>query len=569
MKQPVLLAVDDDATVLAAITRDLLKRYGRSYRVLRAATGTEALPLLRRLKLRGVAVALLLVDQRMAGMSGVEFLRQALKLYPDARRVLLTAYADTDASIAAINQVGLHHYLLKPWDPAEERLYPVLDELLEDWRAQASPAAAGLRVVASRWSAEAHQVRDFMVRHQVPYRWLEVEESAEATALLAAAAAGESSELPLVVFEDGGVLARPSDAELAERIGLRTRPRASAWDLVIVGAGPAGLAAAVHAASEGYRTLLVEKQAAGGQAGLSARIENYPGFPVGLSGADLARRALAQARRLGAEIIAPVAATSLRVEHDHPVLTLADGSELAARALLISSGVQYRRVAVPGADRLVGLGVYYGAALTEAVRVSDRDVHILGAGNSAGQAALHLARFARSVTLLARSPRLESSMSQYLRARIEATPNIAVRTGSELSAVNGGERLESLTVLHRASGRLETVASYALFVFIGATAHTDWLDGVVQRDQRGFIYSGPDIMSEGRRPAGWNLPRDPLLLETSVPGVFVAGDVRHTRVRGVAAAVGEGNMAAQLIHQHLNSAALQPRAAAPLAGVLA
>jgi thioredoxin reductase (NADPH) len=566
MEQPVLFAVDDDEVVLAAVTRDLLERYGEEWRVLHASSGAAALEELGRLKLRGTAVALLLVDQRMPGLSGVDFLSAARRLHPDAKRVLLTAYADTDAAIAAINDVALDHYLLKPWDPPAERLYPVLDDLLDDWRAHAPPPSAGVRVVSSRWSADGHHVRDFLARNLVPYRWLDLEADDEAAAVLAAAGTREAG-LPLVVFDDGTLLERPSDPQIAERIGLATQARNGMYDVVIVGAGPAGLAAAVHAASEGRRTLLVERQAPGGQAGLSARIENYLGFPVGLSGGDLARRAVAQAKRFGAEIVCPVAAIGLRLAGGYPLLTLSDGSEVSSRALLIAAGVQYRRVEAPGMDRLIGAGVFYGGALTEGVSMAGRDVHVLGGGNSAAQAALHLARFARTVTLLVRGDSLATTMSQYLRERIENTRNIHVRTGCDLAGAAGGAWLELLSLRDRATGTLEDVPSFALFVFIGASAHTDWLDGVVQRDAQGFIYSGRDVMRDGRRPAGWSAPRDPFLLETNVAGIFVAGDVRHGLGRGVAAAVGEGNMAAQLIQQHLNGLAVRPRRARPAVAV--
>jgi thioredoxin reductase (NADPH) len=565
MEQPVLFAVDDDDMVLAAVTRDLLERYGKRWRVLHASSGEAALEELARLKLRNSTVALLLVDQRMPGMSGIDLLREARRLYPDAKRVLLTAYADTDAAIAAINDVGLDHYLLKPWDPPAERLYPVLDDLLDDWRAQTAPADAGVRVVSSRWSADGHHVRDFLARNLVPYRLLDLETDDEAAALLMAASRRRKPALPLVVFGDGTVLERPSDAAIAERIGLATHARDGVYDVVIVGAGPAGLAAAVHAASEGRRTLIVERQAPGGQAGLSARIENYLGFPVGLSGGDLARRAVAQAKRFGAEMVCPVEAVGLRVEGGYPVLTLSDGCEVGSRALLIAAGVQYRQVAVPGMERLTGAGVYYGGALTEAVSMAGRDVHVLGGGNSAAQAALHIARFARSVTLIVRGDSLASTMSQYLRERIEETRSIRVLTGCEVTGVEGDAWLESIALRSRATGGTEVVPSFALFVFIGASARTEWLDGVVQRDEQGFIYTGLDVMRDGRRPAGWAAPRDPFLLETNVPGIFVAGDVRHSVARGVAAAVGEGNMAAQLIQQHLNGVAFPSRRAAKTA----
>jgi thioredoxin reductase (NADPH) len=565
MRRAVILAVDDDAAVLAAVTRDLLRRYGERWRVLRASSGAAALRTLRRLKLADERVALLLVDQRMPGMSGVAFLRQALQLFPDAKRVLLTAYADTDAAIAAINQVALDHYLLKPWDPPDEKLFPVLDDLLDAWRAGAAPPDAGLRVVASRWSAEGHRIRDFLARNLVPYRWLDGDGDPEATALLAAAGV-EARSLPLVVLPDGRTLLAPTDAELGEATGQRARAATSFYDVVIVGAEPAGLAGAVYAASEGRRTLVIERHAPGGQAGLSSRIENYLGFPAGLSGGDLARRAVAQARRFGAELLTPVEAVALRLDGGYPVVTLSNGDEVAGRTLLITAGVRYTRIGMANAERLTGAGIYYGGALTEALSTAGQDLYVLGGGNSAAQAALHLARYARSVTLLVRRT-LQQAMSRYLIERVEAAANVHVRDGCELIAVHGEARLEALTLRDAASGIAQRVETSSLFVFIGATAQTGWLDGIVQRDARGFIYTGPDVMRGGRRPPGWTPARDPYLLETNVPGVFVAGDVRHRIIKGIASAVGEGSMAAQFIHQHLNSAS-QRREPRPLAAVV-
>jgi thioredoxin reductase (NADPH) len=571
MTHPVLLVVDDDAAVLGALGRDLLQRYGERFRVVRLGGGAVALQELQKLKLRGARVALLLVDQRMPGMPGLELLSHARRIYPDAKRVLLTAYADMDAAITAINDVGLDHFLLKPWDPPGEKLYPVLDDLLGDWEANAVPATAGVRVVSSRWSAEGHHVRDFFERNLIPYRWLDLETDDEAGAVLAAAravlgtaGAGRDPAMPLVVFEDGSVLEQPSDTQVAARIGLSTQARTERYDVVIAGAGPAGLAAAVHAAAEGHRTLVIEQHAPGGQAGLSARIENYLGFPVGLSGGDLARRALAQAKRFGAEIISPVEVQRLRLDAGYPVLELSSGSQVSARALLIATGVQYRRVDVPGIERLVGAGVYYGGALTEAMRIAGRDVHVLGGGNSAAQAALHLARFARSVTLLVRQQQLSGTMSRYLRERIAQAPGIHVRTGCSLEAVEGDAWLKTLVLRDAMAGGTELVPAFALFVFIGASTRTQWTDGVLRRDARGFIYSGADVMRGSSRPAGWAAARDPFLLETNVAGVFVAGDVRHGLARGVAAAVGEGNLAAQLMHQHLNGVALRSKRPEPV-----
>jgi thioredoxin reductase (NADPH) len=550
--KPILLAVDDEPAVLGAVTRDLRRHYGESYRVLRAGSGEEALELLRELKRREDAVALLLVDQRMPGVTGVELLRDALLLFPDARRVLLTAYADTDVAIRAINEVRLDHYLLKPWDPPEEHLYPVLDDLLEDWRANFRPPFEGVRVIGHRWSPESHRVKDFLARNLTPYRWLDVETDAEAQQLLASLGGG-TAELPLLVFPDGSHLARPDNNAIAERIGLHTSAASDSYDLVIVGAGPAGLAAAVYGASEGLSTLIVEQDAAGGQAGMSSRIENYLGFPSGLSGGDLARRAVSQARRFGTEFLT-AQATGLELHGAYRAVTLAGGARVTAQAVLIATGVSYRLLAVPGADRLAGRGVYYGAALTEALECRDRDVFIVGGGNSAGQAAMYLSRFASSVTMLVRGPSLAGTMSHYLIQQIAETPNISVRTGARLLEVRGEESLREVVVGER-DGPVVAPA-FALFIFIGALPRTDWVADVVQRDTAGYILTGAALASSGKRPAGWQLPRDPFWLETNVPGVFAAGDVRHRSVKRVASAVGEGAMAVQFVHQHLSGPVL-------------
>ena len=570
-QKPAILAVDDEPAVLAAVARDLRREYGAAYRVLRADSGAAALDALRELRLREEPVALLVVDQRMPGMTGVDLLREAIGLHPDAKRVLLTAYADTEAAIRAINEVRLDHYLMKPWDPPEERLFPVLTDLLDDWRAGFRPPFDGLRVVGHRWSAEGHRLRDFLTRNLVPFRWLDVESDAEA-AQLVALVDEPAPPLPLVVFPDGTHLASPSNADLAARIGLRTRAVGAVYDLVIVGAGPAGLASAVYGASEGLRTLIVERQAPGGQAGMSARIENYLGFPVGLSGADLARRAVAQAARFGAEILTPREARALRVENGYKVIELDDGSTVAAQALLIATGVSYRMLDLPGADRLLGLGVYYGAAVGEALDAAGRDVFVIGGGNSAGQAAIYLARFARSVTMLVRGSSLAATTSQYLVDRIAGTPNIAVRTRTEVSALHGERALERITLRDQGTGQDETHDAHAIFVFIGALPRTEWLGDLVERDGAGYILTGPDLKrAEHRdaagdhRPAGWDVSRPPFWLETSVPGVFAAGDVRHRSVKRVASAVGEGAMAVQFVHQHLGVTPVQAATAtAPL-----
>jgi len=546
--KPLIVAVDDDPAVLAAVSRDLRRHYGESYRVVRTDSGQRALELVQEAKLRGDDVALFLVDQRMPRMSGLEFLAQARELYPDARRVLLTAYADTEASIRAINETKLHYYLMKPWDPPEERLYPVLDDLLDDWRAQWQPAFTGVMVVGHAYDPSTHALKDFLTRNLVPYRWLDVELSPEAEPLLKAAGAGPS-DLPVVVLEDGQALLAPELSEVAARVGLKQRPELKSYDLVIVGAGPAGLAAAVYGASEGLSTLLVEAEAPGGQAGLSSAIENYLGFPAGLSGSDLARRAVTQAKRFGAEILNPVRATALRREDPYRVVTLSDGSEVAARAVLIATGVAYRRLDAPGADELAGAGVYYGAAATEAMSVTGRKVFVVGAGNSAGQAAMYLSRFASEVVLLVRGSGLAATMSSYLIAQLEANERVKVRCRTVVARLHGGGRLEAVTLRELDNERDYDEDAAAVFVFIGATPHTDWLPPDVLRDPQGYVLSGEDLPAvpgPGRRERAW--------LETSVPGVFVAGDVRHRSVKRIASAVGEGAMAVQAVHRYLAGA---------------
>ena len=569
MAKPVVLAVDDDPVVLSAVQRDLRRRYGKDYRIVGADSGAAALDALGQLQLRSDPVALMVVDQRMPQMTGVEFLVQAIRIYPDARRVLLTAYADTEAAIRAINDIRLDHYLSKPWDPPEERLYPVLSDLLDAWQAQFQPPFDGIRVIGHQWSPLGHAVKDFLARNQVPYRWLDVETDALAQQLLAAAQV-DPATLPVVVFADGSHLVRPTAAQLAEKIGLRTRAQAPFYDLVIAGSGPAGLAAGVYGASEGLRTLIVEAEAPGGQAGQSSRIENYLGFPVGLSGLDLAHRAVTQATRLGAEILTPQEVTGLRLNEHYKVLTLADGSEVSCHALLIATGVQYRKLEVPGLEALTGAGVYYGAAITEAYSCKSQDVYVVGAGNSAGQAAVYLAGFARQVTMLVRGHGLAESMSHYLIDQIKSTPNITVLTRTVVSAAHGtptpapeipvegtgevtGPRLAALTLTHTDSATSETVPAAALFIFIGTAPRTEWLGGLVARDSAGFVRTGPDLLRGGKRPPGWTLPRDPYWLETNVPGIFAAGDVRARSVKRIASAVGEGSMAVQFIHQYLGS----------------
>jgi len=554
MAKPAILTVDDDAEVLRAIDRDLRRRYASDYRVLRADSGKSALDLVRELKVRNNPAALFLVDQRMPGMSGVEFLQQASALYPDAKRALLTAYADTDAAIRAINEAGVNHYLLKPWDPPEENLYPVLDDLLDDWRADFRPPFEGIRVLGLRWSPASHQLKDFLARNHVPYQWLDVETAgrdAEVKQLVDSLDEEEKKRLPLVIFPDGARLPEPSTAEMAGRVGLNTRPAQEFYDLAIVGGGPAGLAAAVYGASEGLKTVMIEREAPGGQAGMSSRIENYLGFPAGLSGADLARRAVTQARRFGVEILSPQEAAAARAEGPYRIVRFADGGEISCHALLIATGVQWRKLDVPGMDKVTGAGVYYGAAMTEAVTCKDQDVYVVGGANSAGQAAMYFSRYARRVVMLVRGDSLSKSMSQYLIEEIRQTSNIQVEFNSAVVGVSGEEHLETITVRCSQSGETNTVPANYLFIFIGAMPHTEWLAGLVERDERGFIPTGPDLLREGKRPRGWALERDPYLLETNVPGVFAVGDVRKGSVKRVASGVGEGSVAISFVHQYL------------------
>lgn len=551
MAKPVILTVDDDPDVLQAVSRDLRLRYGDRFRVMRADSGQTALDALQQLKLRNEFVALFLVDQRMPQMNGVEFLEQALPLYPKAKRALLTAYADTDAAIRAINSTQIDYYLLKPWDPPDERLYPVLDDLLDDWLASFRPPFEGIRVVGNRWSPLSHQVKDFLARNQIPYQWLDIELEKEAVELIEYAEADGRQQLPLVLFSDGSRLVQPSNLAIAEKIGLQTQAERPFYDLAIIGGGPAGLAAAVYGASEGLSTVMIEREAPGGQAGSSSRIENYLGFPVGLSGADLARRAVTQARRFGVEILTPQEVTGIRVTDPYRILHLADGSEISCHALLVATGVSYRRLDVPGMDQLTGAGVYYGAAMTEAIACQGESVYIVGGANSAGQAAMHFSKYAGRVVMLVRSP-LSKSMSQYLIDQIEATDNITVCTGCVVEEVKGDTNLEGITIKNLNTGGSETVNATSLFVFIGAMPQTDWLDGMVERDERGFILTGSDLIQDGKPPKGWNLERSPFLLETSVPGIFAAGDVRYNSVKRVASGVGEGSIAVQFIHLYLS-----------------
>jgi thioredoxin reductase (NADPH) len=554
MARPVLLTVDDDPEVLRAIERDLRRKYAKNFRVLRADSGAAGLDIVRELKVRNNVVALFLIDQRMPGMSGVEFLAQAIQHYPDAKRVLLTAYADTDAAIAAINEAGINHYLLKPWHPPEENLYPVIDELLEDWQSSFPPQFEGIRVLGNRWSPLSHNVKDFLARNHVPYQWLDVETAAadkEVREVVALLDEAETRNLPLVIFPDGLRLQQPTIAELAEHAGLKTRATQTFYDLAIVGGGPAGLAAAVYGASEGLRTVMVEREAPGGQAGMSSRIENYLGFPSGLTGADLARRAVVQARRFGVEILS-AEATEVRLDGSYRVLKLADGAELSCHALLVATGVQWRKLDAPGVERLTGAGIYYGAAMTEAMSTRDEDVYVVGGANSAGQAAMYFSKYARRVVMLVRGSSLGASMSKYLIDQLQATPNIHIEFNSSVVEAHGDNHLEAISVHCSVTNEVNKVTANSLFIMIGAAPNTDWLGKIVERDERGFILSGPLLMRDGKRPKGWTLDRDPALLETNVPGIFVVGDVRHGSVKRVASGVGEGSVAISFVHQYLS-----------------
>jgi len=552
LTNPIIMTIDDEPHVLNAIARDLQAHYRNDYRIVKARSGDEALEAVHEFKRRNDPIALFLVDQRMPSISGIEFLEEAIKLYPEAKKVLLTAYADTDAAIASINAVGLDYYLMKPWDPPEERLYPVLDDLLSDWLATAPVPYDGIRVAGTQWSANSHNVKDFLARSQIPYQWLDIEKDAEARELVETSSAGRPC-LPTLFFPNGSVLVNPDLRTLADKIGLTKRALLPFYDLIIIGAGPAGLAGAVYGASEGLQTVVIEKEAPGGQAGTSARIENYLGFPQGLSGADLTRRATTQAKRLGAEILTAQRITGLRVEDNYRFLTLDDGSELSCRALLVATGVKVRELDVPGIKPLIGGSVYYGAATSEAVHFKGKKVFVIGGANSAGQGAMFLSRFASEVTLLTRGDSLQKGMSQYLIDQIDGTANISLMLDSEVIAVNGTDRLETITTKNNKTGTTDTVPADAIFVFIGAVPHSDVVADIVERDKAGFIYTGPDLIRDGHRPKNWTPKRDPFLMETSVPGIFAAGDVRHGVVRRVASAVGQGAVAVSLIHKYLET----------------
>jgi len=554
MPKPILLSVDDDSDVLRAIERDLRSQYGAEYRVLGSDSAEGALDILKQLKVRNDSVALLLADQRMPKMDGVQFLQEAMRMYPDAKRALLTAYADTTAAISAINDAGINYFFLKPWDPPSERLYPQLDDMLDDWQASHKPSFEGIRVLGTRWSPRSYELRDFLARNHVPYQWIDVELSVNdpETRRLLDVLGPEATSLPVVLFPDGTKLLESLPSQVAQKVGLRTRAQTDFYDLAIVGGGPAGLAAAVYGASEGLRTVIIEREAPGGQAGMSSRIENYLGFPTGLSGADLARRAVVQATRFGVEILSPQEVAAVRTEGPYRILKMADGYELSCHALMIASGVQWRRLDAPGVDRLQGAGVYYGGGATEALSCKGENVYVVGGANSAGQAAMNFARYAEKVVILVRGSSLSTTMSKYLIDQIQQTPNIQLWTHASIAEVHGDSHLEEISVLCSDTSKVERVPASSVFIFIGALPQTDWLGDMVERDERGFILTGPDLIRAGDRPKGWSLDRDPFLLETNVPGVFAVGDVRHGSVKRVASGVGEGSVAVQFIHQYLS-----------------
>lgn len=548
-KKPYILALDDDPAVLRAVERDLKSKFSVNYRILAADSPDKAMTFVQQLTTRGDRIALFLVDQRMPQLSGTEFLLNALPLQPDARRVLLTAYADSSAAIDAINKVKLNHYLMKPWEPPEQNLYPILSDLLDDWNATSRESFEGIYIVGTRWSPSTHELKDFLAKSQIPYRWIEPGSTSDPR--IQAAIGDSPSVFPVVIFPDGSVLQKPALPAVAAKLGLTTAPNREFYDVIIIGAGPAGLACALYCSTEGLRTILVEREAAGGQAGLSSRIENYLGFPSGLSGSDLARRGVSQVKRFGTEVLAPVQAESLSIEGEYRVVKLSTGQELLGHSVVIAAGVQWRRLDIPGMNRLTGAGVYYGAANTEAPSCKGEDVYIVGGANSAGQAAVHFSQYARSVTMLVRAESLSRSMSHYLVERIQTIPNIHVEPHTEVTEVHGDDRLTGLAIRHHDTKTTEQREAGALFIFIGAEPRTEWLEGTLCRDPKGFLLTGANLLHDGRKPAGWSLDRDPSLLETNVPGVFAVGDVRNGAVRRVANSVGEGSIVLYFINQYL------------------
>ncbi|RPI87845.1 MAG: response regulator [Chloroflexi bacterium] len=552
MAKPVIMIVDDEPQVVNSVERDLRTHYRDEYRIVKALSGKEALEGARELKRRGTPLALFLVDQRMPEMTGTELLAETLKMSPESKKVLLTAYSDTQAAIDSINRVGLDYYLMKPWDPPEINLYPILDDLLDDWKANVEIPYEGIRVAGTLWSANSHTVKDFLARNLIPYRWLDIEQDDQAQDMVRSVSNGEY-RLPVIFFPDGSYLIDPSLRDLAIKTGLLGEPSLPSYDLAIIGAGPAGLAAAVYGASEGLKTIMIEKEAAGGQAGTSSRIENYLGFPNGLTGSDLTRRAVAQARKFGAEILTGEEVAGLRADDPYRYIELTNGRVIGSKALLIATGVSVRRLEVPGADELTGAGVYYGAALTEAAYYRDQHVFVVGGGNSAGQAAMFFSRYASQVSILVRTSTLEVSMSQYLIDQINQNPKIEVLTDTEVIEARGNGRLEEICMKNNVTGAVDQLPAAAVFIFIGAVPHTDMVGNLVQRNSAGFILTGPELMRNGKRPRNWTLKRDPFLLETGCPGIFAAGDVRQGSIKRVATAVGEGAMAVALVHQYLKT----------------
>lgn len=552
MKKPIILTVDDELEVSNAIERDLRSQFGRNYKIIRTNSGREALETIRQLKKRNDPIALFLTDQRMPEMEGTEFLEEAAKIYPTARKVLLTAYADTNAAITAINKIGLDHYLMKPWDPPEEKLYPVLTDLLQSWHISNPSPFEGIRVVGMPWDPASFHVKDFLARNNIPYQWFDIEANPESKNLLDMQEDLNAS-LPSLLFPDGTTLKKPEIREIAEKAGLQTIASGDLYDLIIIGAGPAGLAAAVYSASEGLKTLVVEEQAPGGQAGMSSRIENYLGFPVGLSGSELTHRAVTQARRFGVEILTPQKAVEIKANGPSKKVVLQDGSELLGRSILIATGVSYRTLKAKGLENFTGAGVYYGASMSEGPAVKDKDIIIVGGANSAGQAAMYFSRFAKTVTIIIRSDSISKSMSHYLVDQIEATSNIKIRVKTEIIEAIGSNKLESIKLRDRQQNIEETLDLNMVFIFIGAFPHTDWLGENIARDSNGFILCGSHIQAHEKFRNISIGERTPYLLETSIPGIFAAGDVRHGSVKRVASSVGEGSMAVMFVHQYLNT----------------
>ena len=550
MPKPVIFTIDDDASVLNSVERDLRAHYGQEYRVLPIDSARTALEYLKKLQQRNEAVALFLVDQRMPEMSGVEFLEQAMLAYPKAKRVLLTAYADTQAAIDSINEVGLDYYLMKPWHPPEERLYPILDELLEDWKIHVRLPYEGIRVAGALWSLSSHQVKDFLTRHQIPYQWLDIEKDAGARQLVEGVSS-EETKLPVVFFPDGKALLQPDLKQLAEKVGLQTRAALPFYDIVVAGSGPAGLAAAVYAGSEGYRCLVIERAAPGGQAGSSPKIENYLGFPTGISGDDLTRRAVSQAKRFGVEILSAQEAKQVAVKDSYRIVKLSDGTEVSCHALLVATGASFHTLKMPGAAELTGAGIYYGAAYTEAMNYKDQDVFVVGGANSAAQGAIYLSQFARKVRVLIRGPK--ATASKYLIDALEQNPKIDLMYNTDLIEVLGKNTLEEIIVRDTATNTTQTFHASAMFVFIGVRPQSRLVSDLVKRSDRGYIFTGPDLIVDKKPPPGWILERDPFLLETSVPGIFAAGDVRFGTNHRVASAVGEGAIAFALMKEYLKA----------------